>query len=101
MSLVASGHHVRAKITRLKAGDPLILRAQWGKQEITHVVYAMIDQEDDSLIPTSMTRGGGLMTFQVWPITGKVRDMGLYAERCSEDEAVEALAGIVAREVAK
>jgi hypothetical protein len=90
--LVASGHHVRAKITRLKAGDPLILRDQWGTHEIRHVCYAMVDQEDDSLIPASTTRGGTMCMWQVYPITGKVRDMGLYAERCSEDEAVEALA---------
>jgi hypothetical protein len=92
MSLIASGHHVRAKITRLKAGDPLMLRAQWGTHEIRHVCYAMIDQVDDSLIPASTTRGGTMCMWQVYPITGKVRDMGLYAERCSEDEAVEALA---------
>jgi hypothetical protein len=94
MSLVASGHHVRAKITRLKAGDPLILRDQWGDNGIRHVCYAMVDQVDDSLIPASTTRGGTMCMWQVYPITGKVRDMGLMASRCSEDEAVAALAGL-------
>jgi hypothetical protein len=98
MSLVTTGHHVPAAITRLLAGDPLILRAQWGDRAIRHVVYAMVDQLDDTPVPVSKRRTGhaNQADWFVWPKSGKVKDQGLYAFRCSEDEATTALVGLSA-----
>jgi hypothetical protein len=96
MTLVDSGHHVRAKITGLKTGDPLILRRDTGEPRF--VVWAQRDQEDDSRIPTSDDRNDrSAVLFWVWPKTGKVQEMGLYAERCTTEEAEAALREIAAK----
>ncbi len=103
MSLVDTGHHVAARITGIRVGDPLILNDAFGDRGPRWVVYAMVDQVDDSRLPVSTKRTGhgNQADWYVWPISGKVKDMGLYAVKATADEAAAALLAIEQRKRTK
>lgn len=102
MNLIQSGHHVAAKICGIRDGDPLILR-DWWTHEPCYVVYAIRDQVDDTRIPTAMKRTGhgNMVLFWVYPKSGKVADMAMYAVRATEAEAARAAMEIEANRIAK